>query len=132
MLEKVGRNDPCPCGSGLKYKKCCLPKDREKKKIERELIEKKESNYEDTDANSEVEAEEVSDKEAIRFYTSEFVQNGYSITPGLLCVFFEKCLNMDGYVDSKRVKEFCDYLRGKRRIAVTEEYINEYFDSIKF
>jgi len=22
--SKVGRNDPCPCGSGLKYKKCCL------------------------------------------------------------------------------------------------------------
>lgn len=21
--HKVGRNDPCPCGSGLKYKKCC-------------------------------------------------------------------------------------------------------------
>ena len=21
--EKTGRNDPCPCGSGLKYKKCC-------------------------------------------------------------------------------------------------------------
>lgn len=21
--EKVGRNDPCPCGSGLKYKQCC-------------------------------------------------------------------------------------------------------------
>ncbi|MHC4123979.1 MAG: SEC-C metal-binding domain-containing protein [Planctomycetota bacterium] len=20
---KVGRNDPCPCGSGRKYKKCC-------------------------------------------------------------------------------------------------------------
>lgn len=20
----VGRNDPCPCGSGKKYKKCCL------------------------------------------------------------------------------------------------------------
>lgn len=20
---KVGRNDPCPCGSGLKFKKCC-------------------------------------------------------------------------------------------------------------
>jgi uncharacterized protein YecA (UPF0149 family) len=20
---KAGRNDPCPCGSGLKYKKCC-------------------------------------------------------------------------------------------------------------
>jgi preprotein translocase subunit SecA len=22
-MEKVGRNDPCPCGSGKKYKKCC-------------------------------------------------------------------------------------------------------------
>jgi uncharacterized protein YecA (UPF0149 family) len=23
---KIGRNDPCPCGSGRKYKKCCLGK----------------------------------------------------------------------------------------------------------
>ena len=23
VSEKVGRNDPCPCGSGKKYKKCC-------------------------------------------------------------------------------------------------------------
>ena len=22
-VQKVGRNDPCPCGSGKKYKKCC-------------------------------------------------------------------------------------------------------------
>ncbi|MGL6311367.1 SEC-C metal-binding domain-containing protein [Aeromonas sp. 96A] len=21
---KVGRNEPCPCGSGKKYKQCCL------------------------------------------------------------------------------------------------------------
>ena len=21
--SKIGRNDPCPCGSGKKYKKCC-------------------------------------------------------------------------------------------------------------
>jgi uncharacterized protein YecA (UPF0149 family) len=26
MTVKVGRNDPCPCGSGRKYKKCCLGK----------------------------------------------------------------------------------------------------------
>lgn len=25
--HKVGRNDPCPCGSGKKYKKCCLRKE---------------------------------------------------------------------------------------------------------
>ncbi|WP_020586255.1 SEC-C metal-binding domain-containing protein [Desulfobacter curvatus] len=24
--KKIGRNDPCPCGSGKKYKKCCLNK----------------------------------------------------------------------------------------------------------
>ena len=24
---KIGRNDPCPCGSGKKYKKCCLDRD---------------------------------------------------------------------------------------------------------
>ncbi|HSV29430.1 MAG TPA: YchJ family metal-binding protein, partial [Candidatus Omnitrophota bacterium] len=23
QVAKVGRNDPCPCGSGQKYKKCC-------------------------------------------------------------------------------------------------------------
>ena len=26
---KVGRNDPCPCGSGKKYKHCCMKKDQE-------------------------------------------------------------------------------------------------------
>ena len=24
---KIGRNDPCPCGSGKKYKKCCINKE---------------------------------------------------------------------------------------------------------
>ncbi len=27
---KVGRNDPCPCGSGKKYKRCCMKKDAER------------------------------------------------------------------------------------------------------
>ena len=26
--QKVGPNDPCPCGSGKKYKKCCMQKDK--------------------------------------------------------------------------------------------------------
>lgn len=26
MNAKVGRNDPCPCGSGKKHKQCCLQK----------------------------------------------------------------------------------------------------------
>lgn len=27
MASKIGRNAPCPCGSGKKYKKCCLAAD---------------------------------------------------------------------------------------------------------
>ena len=27
-MPKPGRNDPCPCGSGKKYKHCCLAKDQ--------------------------------------------------------------------------------------------------------
>jgi len=28
-VSKVNRNDPCPCGSGKKYKKCCMLKERD-------------------------------------------------------------------------------------------------------
>lgn len=31
MNEKYGRNDPCPCGSGKKYKSCCLKKEQAKR-----------------------------------------------------------------------------------------------------
>ena len=26
MRDEPGRNDPCPCGSGKKFKKCCINK----------------------------------------------------------------------------------------------------------
>ncbi|GGE32144.1 hypothetical protein GCM10011391_08480 [Pullulanibacillus camelliae] len=36
-MKKIGRNDPCPCGSGKKYKKCCMNKlesvEKEQEKI---------------------------------------------------------------------------------------------------
>lgn len=31
MNTKIGRNDPCPCGSGKKYKSCCLSKETTKR-----------------------------------------------------------------------------------------------------
>ena len=34
-LKKIGRNAPCPCGSGKKYKKCHLLKDEKAKRKER-------------------------------------------------------------------------------------------------
>ncbi len=30
-MHKVGRNDPCPCGSGKKFKKCCEMQQKHKK-----------------------------------------------------------------------------------------------------
>ncbi len=46
MHNKTGRNDPCPCGSGKKYKQCCMQKPKAtatsmmglKKKISAKLI----------------------------------------------------------------------------------------------
>jgi len=29
MSDRIGRNQPCPCGSEVKYKKCCLIKRQE-------------------------------------------------------------------------------------------------------
>lgn len=33
MSNYAGRNEPCPCGSGVKYKKCCLPRETEGRPI---------------------------------------------------------------------------------------------------
>jgi uncharacterized protein len=30
-MQKAGRNDPCPCGSGKKFKKCCETKTVQRK-----------------------------------------------------------------------------------------------------
>ena len=47
----VGRNDPCHCGSGKKYKKCCADKDAS---AERSILEK---NWEKSAAEAKAQAE---------------------------------------------------------------------------
>ena len=55
MNDKTGRNDPCPCGSGKKYKKCCMNKDRlearEEKKSESRFAEEFRKYMENRDEN---------------------------------------------------------------------------------
>jgi len=34
---KIARNSPCPCGSGIKYKKCCFLRQREQENKQREI-----------------------------------------------------------------------------------------------
>ncbi len=35
---KIGRNAPCPCGSGKKYKNCCLAKSRSSVTVQQKLL----------------------------------------------------------------------------------------------
>lgn len=48
--KKISRNDPCPCGSGKKYKNCCIEKDKDKLygvkfQVKRLVKEKKQKNF---------------------------------------------------------------------------------------
>src|SRR5579864_1281606 len=36
-MQRPGRNDPCPCGSGKKYKRCCLGKEVQREEFRREV-----------------------------------------------------------------------------------------------
>lgn len=38
-MSKVGRNDPCPCGSGKKFKRCCIERVEAQERIERQEAE---------------------------------------------------------------------------------------------
>jgi len=59
---KISRNNPCPCGSGKKYKKCCLPKETQAaaQKIKTERVIDNEQTHERQPAatNTEVEVDE--------------------------------------------------------------------------
>jgi len=37
-MPKIGRNDPCPCGSGQKYKRCCMGKDQAAVQVKRAAV----------------------------------------------------------------------------------------------
>lgn len=54
---KTGRNDPCHCGSGQKYKKCCLDKDAAAKSAELEKLAAEAAQA----AQAAAEAEEAAD-----------------------------------------------------------------------
>lgn len=156
--QKVGRNDPCPCGSGLKYKKCCLPIYREKKEDwekkeaeetiessldtkdlseaqqeeqEQYLQQEKEQEQEVEEAvEPQMEYEDISDGDAVELYAKEFAECGYNIRLHELRTFFQRCLQKDGLVDSQRVKELCHHQRKNGKVVITTEDIDNFFDEL--
>lgn len=81
-MAMIGRNEPCPCGSGRKYKKCCLDKDQAEQRAQREAQQllppvKDDAWREDPDAWDEAEEwEEDSymDELYSRFDTADFAE----------------------------------------------------------
>lgn len=51
-MNKIGRNDECPCGSGIKYKSCCLAKSEK-------------DSFEEWKTNSELLLRDITEKEKI-------------------------------------------------------------------
>ena len=62
VLKKVGRNEPCPCGSGKKYKKCCLMKDEEARS-----------------RVSPVDVQKISEREEKKQKRDQIVRQGYDL-----------------------------------------------------
>jgi hypothetical protein len=61
----VGRNEKCPCGSGRKYKQCCLRKDEEKARKAREkAAAKAEKEAEKVRRDAEKSGEKADEKDA--------------------------------------------------------------------
>jgi tetratricopeptide (TPR) repeat protein len=55
-MAKPGRNDPCPCGSGNKYKRCCLPKEQA---VEREQLAEEQAKRDERAAARRLELREM-------------------------------------------------------------------------
>ncbi len=62
----IGRNDPCPCGSGKKYKKCCLP-------IEERVYRKTGSKNMLVPLQAFAEGNKVDHELAKAFYSTDFI-----------------------------------------------------------
>ena len=62
VLKKVGRNEPCPCGSGKKYKKCCLNRDEEARS-----------------QMSPMDVQKISEREEKKQTRDKTVQQGYDL-----------------------------------------------------
>lgn len=97
-LSQAGRNDPCPCGSGKKYKKCCMPKDEKKEQLKREL-------------------EEINNLTDQYFSVKEYIkESGYPVT--MFDYFLLEILNIIGGIiqaynklDMVKTKEILSFLR---------------------
>ena len=90
--EKAGRNDPCPCGSGFKYKKCCLSQDQTGIPLFPSVKKREEENDDERSYNKEAVVMTMTNEPLmpIRLYYTVFNQEGLlQKLQQLGCVHFE-------------------------------------------
>ena len=74
-MAKIGRNAPCPCGSGKKYKRCCLSKKQEEERI---IVEERKLQDAKAEERMQVaEEEKIWEKEEDRFSREEEEEDEY-------------------------------------------------------
>jgi hypothetical protein len=71
MEDKVGRNDPCPCGSGQKFKKCCYGKPP-KLKFTAKVIKSKETDVALKDKIKTSVAGSAQEEQSFKMTTKDF------------------------------------------------------------
>jgi len=109
-MSKVGRNDPCPCGSGKKYKKCCLNREYEQRQqAAGEQRRMDEGGYSRPAAAEETYSdEEVQEREWWDEFMSEFEEAEPDEIPGLAERALQEAPRFDGedaITTAQRVKE---------------------------
>ena len=114
MSKSIGRNSPCHCGSGEKYKKCCIIKDTERSILEQnpELL------YEEDELIEVIETEGVFTEEEPEEVINKFITPTvrHSRKPELLLrettIEEEKIINnwLDKYIKIKTPDEFLVHL----------------------
>ena len=73
-MAQPGRNDPCPCGSGKKYKKCCLANEEA---AEREKLARAEAKRAESEAAHTLHLREVKAALAAKLSGAEDVDEEY-------------------------------------------------------
>lgn len=125
-MTKIGRNEPCPCGSGKKYKDCCLEKDREKTP---KRLDEKELHY----LRQVTEKEYLKMEDAEMSRAQDLVYDGWEVMPhdpreAKKC--FERAIKLD--------PDLADAYNGLAEVAIdkgnfsaAEEYYRKAYEKAK-
>lgn len=131
-MAKIGRNDLCPCGSGKKYKHCCLGKEQAEEKKNKKLDEtndnaiyyQKKAMEEDL---LELIGKETSKAQEIAFDGWEFMASG-QINEAKKC--FEKALRLDPDLGDA-YNGLAEVALYKNKIAEAEKYYKTAYEKAK-